>query len=120
MENIIGSLEQALHQFDVRRDPATLEKLIHPDFIEFGRSGTRYDKAAIKQQLLTEPRAKTKSHSQDYQLAQLGPDVVQLTYKSAQQDDDGQLGNYTWRSSIWQRVDDQWQIRFHQGTPTTA
>ena len=33
---------------------------------------------------------------------------------------DGDLFRHTFRSSLWQRMQHGWQLRFHQGTPTSA
>jgi hypothetical protein len=47
----------------------------------------------------------------------LGPNVALVTYRSELlSDGDPALAH---RSSIWTLLDDNWQLRFHQGTPTT-
>jgi hypothetical protein len=109
-------LEIALHQPDVRADPRRLDALLHDDFMEFGRSGRRYDKVGIMRDLSAE-RPSGKIRTKDFALAQIAPDVALLTYQSAHEAADGALSRYTRRASLWQRNADGWQIRFHQGTP---
>ena len=43
----LRSLETELHKDETRHDRQRMETLLHPDFIEFGRSGTRYTRADI-------------------------------------------------------------------------
>jgi hypothetical protein len=43
----LRELEVALHQPDLRRDPAQLNQLLHEPFAEFGRSGRSYNRADI-------------------------------------------------------------------------
>jgi hypothetical protein len=58
--------------------------------------------------------------SQDYVLVKLDENFALLTYKSAHVDANGQLSRHTLRSSLWQKMQNGWQMRFHQGTPTDA
>jgi hypothetical protein len=58
-------------------------------------------------------------HSSDFDLVVLGEGVALLTYLSAHMNVSGNLHRHTLRSSIWVRTAAGWQIRFHQGTPTT-
>ncbi len=58
--------------------------------------------------------------SQDYQMSELAVGLIQVTYKSAHVNDDGELSRRILRSSIWQQVAGKWKMRFHQGTPTAA
>jgi len=43
----LRSLETELHTIETRRNTHRLETLLHPDFVEFGRSGERYTRAEI-------------------------------------------------------------------------
>ncbi|WP_370676935.1 DUF4440 domain-containing protein [Pleomorphomonas sp. PLEO] len=49
------SLERTLHRPEVRRSPETVGALLADDFIEFGSSGTVYDKASIIEALGSGP-----------------------------------------------------------------
>ena len=113
----LRDLELTLQSLEVRRDRARLDELLHESFVEFGRSGTRYDKANILQQLPAGSSSKAM-WSRDFELVELADGVALLTYRSASFDDDGDLYRFSLRSSLWQRTARGWQMRFHQGTAT--
>ena len=113
------SLETGLHSPAVRTDKAQLEKLLHADFFEIGRSGTSYHRNDIIAQLLGQ-----KNHAviwaQDFALSMPAYSVALLVYKSAHVNAQGELTMHAQRSSMWQYDELGWQMRFHQGTPTAA
>ena len=115
-------LEVLLHQAEVRTNRETLDALLHEDFLEFGRSGIRYSKAEILEELLAEGESTENSSiwSQEFELSLLSPSIALLTYKSASLKQDGCLSRYSLRSSIWELTASAWQMRFHQGTATDA
>ena len=43
----LRSLETELHKDETRRNRRRTEMLLHPDFVEFGQSETRYSRADI-------------------------------------------------------------------------
>jgi hypothetical protein len=116
---LMCSLETRLHWPAVRTDKAELEKLLHADFFEIGRSGTSYQRGDIIAQLLGQ-----KNHAaiwaQDFALSMPAYSVALLVYKSAHIDAQGELSMHAQRSSMWQYDELGWQMRFHQGTPTAA
>lgn len=113
----LRTLEVELHRPAARSDAGRLDALLHPEFLEFGRSGRPYTKADILDHLLAAPRHATVV-SNSFVLRRLGPDVALLTYRAAHLGADGALEQHTLRSSIWQRGTADWQMSFHQGTPT--
>lgn len=115
----LHELEVALHQPELRRDPARLDELLHESFTEFGRSGRSYKRADILEFLRLEVTA-NPVWSQEFTVAEIAEGIALLTYKSAYVDADGELCRHTLRSSLWQRTARGWQMRFHQGTPTDA
>jgi hypothetical protein len=112
-------LEVTLHQPAVRRDSSRLALLLHDEFIEIGRSGRRYTRENVLREF-SETSSPAVIWSQDYALMKLNENFVLLTYKSAHIDSNGALSRHTLRSSLWQQVNGDWQLRFHQGTPTDA
>jgi hypothetical protein len=116
---LIRSLEISLHQPSVRIDRAQLDKLLHTDFVELGRSGQRYTKAGALELLLLES-THSVIWSQDFELALPAYSVALLTYKSAHIDEHSELSRHALRSSLWQYAEAGWQLRFHQATPTEA
>ncbi|CAI2432591.1 DUF4440 domain-containing protein [Serratia liquefaciens] len=117
----IQSLETMLHQPLLRNDSVTVEKLLHDDFEEIGRSGQRYNKGHTIA-ALQEETGQVPIYAENFKLSTIAEGVVLLTYRSFQRGADGNVTRSTFRSSIWLRSssenDDHWQMRFHQGTPT--
>jgi hypothetical protein len=117
----LTALEVLLHQPEVRSDHQQLAALLHPAFFEFGRSGRVWTRQEVLEEFTgnaATPHAQI--HAQDFALQTLADDVALLTYRSAHCDADGVLSRWTLRSSLWQRVNGAWLMRFHQGTPFAA
>lgn len=112
----LRTLETELHKDETRHDQQRMKTLLHPDFIEFGRSGTRYTRADILKEF-AQGDVLPLIQSHNFELVVLGDDVVLLTYVSAHVNAGGNSHRQTLRSSIWVRTQAGWQMRFHQGTP---
>ena len=110
-------LEIELHSLETRRNRERMEILLHPGFVEFGRSGSRYSRDEVLSEFQGSAELPT-IHSWRYELSVLADDVALLTYVSAHAGADGTLHRHTVRSSVWVRNDSIWRLRFHQGTPT--
>jgi hypothetical protein len=108
-------LEESLWRTETRFDRDYMERILASDFVEFGRSGRVYSRAAI----LALPRQPIEARLRDFAVRAAGSDLALVTYVSEVRREDGtvELGN---RSSLWGRVADGWQLRFHQGTPVLA
>ena len=115
----LRKLEVATHQPHVRTDHRKLERLLHPNFFEVGRSGTLYSRASILGEFSNQPPP-YRVWSQDFQIESLTEGLALLTYRSAHIADDGTLERHTLRASLWQSTRQGWQLRFHQGTPVAA
>jgi hypothetical protein len=116
---ILQTLEIELHKSSLRQDITRLNALLHPDFVEFGRSGKRYSRADILKMLPAE-QDRPVIWADHFDLRMLSPSIALLTYQSAHVMTDGKLERCAWRTSIWQATDDGWQMSFHQGTPIHA
>ncbi len=116
-EQII-ELEKKLHQPKIRQDVTWLMELLHDEFEEIGRSGSRYDKQDVIKSL-TEQNDQPEIFATNFKLSQLEQSLVLLTYDSFYQEKPGIRTRITLRSSIWKlnHEDGRWQMRFHQGTP---
>lgn len=112
----LRTLETELRKDETRHDQQRMKTLLHPDFIEFGRSGTRYTRADILREF-AQGDVLPLVQSHNFELVVLGDDVALLTYVSAHVDAGGNSHRQTLRSSIWVRTQAGWQMRFHQGTP---
>ena len=111
-------LEAELHRLETRRNTARLEQLLHPAFVEFARSGARYTRAEVLAEFSSTNATLEPVHSEQFELAIVGPGAALLTYMSAHQSPTGELYRRTLRSSLWLETGVGWQLRFHQGTPS--
>lgn len=100
---------------EVRSSPELLGQLLHPEFTEFGTSGTRWDRASIIT-ALTESASGSGRPIMTSRMrgVQLADDLVHLTFDT---ESNGRLSH---RSSLWRLCEGQWLLWFHQGTPFTA
>jgi len=110
LHNVIQQLELSLLEPATRRSVNYLNKYIADEFIEFGASGKTYNKHDIIESLPFEKER--KFNVVDFSVKMLSQDVVLATYKII--GDSITLASL--RSSIWKRVDNKWQMVFHQGT----
>jgi hypothetical protein len=111
--NILKRLEESLWISDTRFDPEYMDRILSPDFFEFGRSGRIYKREEILSIPCREIRATLPL--QDFAIHPITEDVVLVTYVSKVQGDKTlEVGN---RSSLWHKTNSGWQLQFHQGTP---
>jgi ribonuclease HI len=102
------ALEYQLLTTACRADPTFVDRTLHPDFAEFGRSGQVWTREDTINALATDPSI--AEQAEDVSAVELSDDVVLVTYRTV-----GAL-----RSSIWVRHQGRWQMRFHQGTRTST
>ncbi|MEU5957117.1 DUF4440 domain-containing protein [Streptomyces sp. NPDC047525] len=97
---------------EVRASPELLGELLHPEFTEFGTSGTHWDRASIIK-ALTESTNRTGRPIMTSRMrgVQLADGVVHLTFDT---ESNGRLAH---RSSLWRLYEGEWLLWFHQGTP---
>lgn len=117
LEKLRG-LETELNQNETRHNRQRMEALLHPEFVEFGRSGRRYTRAEVLKEFGPDNQL-SAIHSGQFGLILLAEHVALLTYVSAHKDAKGDLYRHSLRSSIWVHTKIGWRLRFHQGTPTT-
>lgn len=115
--DILIKQEIELHQYKTRQNKIDIERLIHPDFTEVGKSGNSYDFASTTQMMEVEKPSNARVHSQNYECVQLGPSVQLLKYESALISESGEVSDFAKRCSIWTFTGTCWQLRYHQGTP---
>jgi hypothetical protein len=94
---------------EVRSDGASVTRVLHEEFCEFGSSGRTWNRREVVAALATEP-ATDPPEMDGLRAVQLADGVVLLTYRASRPD------RVTLRSSLWVRSDDGWQLLFHQGT----
>ncbi|MBM7578764.1 nuclear transport factor 2 family protein [Jeotgalibacillus terrae] len=109
LKEIILFHEKELLDNTKRLSLEDLDRLIHDEFIEFGKSGGRFMKA----DLMTEGGAGTIDvEILDYDIRLLSEDTVQALFQTCYQVT-GEVAN---RCSIWKKEKAGWQMIFHQGT----
>ncbi len=112
----LRKLETEMHTNETRRDRKRMEALLHPEFVEFARSGKQFTRADVLNEFAAN-NILPAIHSENFCLDVLAEGVALLTYLSAHIDSAGNPHRYTLRSSVWVFTEMRWQIRFHQGTP---
>jgi hypothetical protein len=116
---LLRQLEEELLKPEVRRSPERVGRLLADEFIEFGSSGHAYDKAQVIEALREEtPDPAGRLELAEFAARPLAPDVVLVTYHTVLRAGPGAPPESRLRSSIWKRIDGQWQMVFHQGTPS--
>lgn len=118
MESIsvhIKELEEKLLQRHTRADIEMLSILLHDEFEEIGASGEICTKNKAIQWLLREDDAFQWSLT-DFRARQLSDDMVLATYCAHKTDLKTGLIKRSMRSSLWEKTNADWAMRFHQGT----
>lgn len=111
----LEELERELHRPSTRTSETRLRELLHRDFVEIGRSGSRYSLASILERLAAGDPPEV--HAQDFELVFSGTGVALVTCRSAHVAEGGDLQRHTRRSSLWKRQREGWRLLFHQATP---
>jgi hypothetical protein len=112
----LQALEVELHHPGVRCSRERLERLLHPEFHEVGRSGRIYDRETIVGYLAAQASPPAVA-SDAFALLVIDARAALLTYRSAHVEQGNRLVNHTLRSSLWLETRVGWQLRYHQGTP---
>lgn len=112
----LTALEESLWRAETRFDREYLARVYADDFDEFGRSGRHWSReASIAADIEAFETVLPLPH---LRIRGLGPDVALLTYRSETTYPAEGVTLVANRSSLWQRIEGEWRLRFHQGTPT--
>lgn len=102
--------ERQLLDPEVRRQPDLVRALLHPEFVEFGSSGRIWNAESIVESIASE-QTPIEITASDLKAIHLDPGIILLTFRT------DNAGRSCLRSSIWVQTDEnQWLLRFHQGT----
>lgn len=107
--SVVRAAEEELLTSAVRRDRARVRELLHPDFIEVGRSGRRWTRDEIVDALADEGE-RPPTLTDEWEFLELAPHLALATYVIRSANGDSR------HSSIWALDRGQLQMRFHQGT----
>ncbi|GAB2569562.1 nuclear transport factor 2 family protein [Gracilibacillus alcaliphilus] len=91
-----------------RRDKEKVLEILHPDFYEFGQSGTIITRQDLEQTELSPDNFSIRN----YQVHRLSADSKLCTYQL----ENTSTNNLSNRSSLWVLHQNQWKLLFHQGT----
>jgi hypothetical protein len=112
LASTLRDLEESLWREETRFDPAHMDDVLALGFVEFGRSGRRYDRDAI----ITAEAAPIGARLplEDFAVLLVRPDVALVTYVNEDEADGYRRSN---RMSLWVEAGGRWRLLFHQGTP---
>ena len=118
LQKTIYDLETTLLKPEIRSSAEDLDLLLADDFVEFGSSGEIYDKKMILERLPKDAEiSPVQFEVSNFQVKALSENVVLATFKT-----DKILPNNSrvtaLRASIWRNTNGNWQMIYHQGTPT--
>lgn len=106
LELVVG-YERSLLSDETRSDRASVAALLHPDWVEIGRSGRVWSRAEMLESIAPIPGG---CSLEVISVREVAPGVILLLWRSAT-DDATAL-----RSSWWVREGGDWRQIFHQGT----
>ena len=115
----LTALETELHHPGATCTRERLERLLHPDFHEVGRSGTRYTRQTVID-FLADRSSPPHVVAYDHRLEWVADDLALLHFASHGIAGDGARCHAALRMSVWRRTTLGWQLHYHQGTPTTG
>ncbi len=112
----LQQLEESLWITHTRFDRAYMERILSPDFVEFGRSGKVYGREEAVSTVYRDIRCTLPL--KHFSAQGIEANVYLVTYVSEVMGDGEVL--VANRSSIWLKTPEGWKLRFHQGTPVNA
>lgn len=113
--HIVKELELELLSPETRKSTKRLNELLADDFFEFTQSGTAHTKQDIINVLPKCPEEKFVVR--DYNEKKLSADLVLVHYIADREILESGEKRCTLCSSIWQNINNEWQMIFFQGTP---
>lgn len=114
LKDTLYQLELSLVNQDNRSSAEKLNELLADDFIEYGSSGSIYNKEITISSLTSAPSPTYTIY--DFEIVQLSDTCAQTRFKTDRINLDGTKLT-SLRSSIWKKTNSKWQMFFHQGTP---
>lgn len=110
---VVQARELELLDPDVRRDARRVDQLLHPRFVEIGRSGRRWQRAEIIAALAGE-QGRVAPETDEWVFDDVGPMLVLVTYRVMSATGSSR------HASLWDLSGGAPLIRYHQGTVSPA
>ncbi|WP_424983167.1 DUF4440 domain-containing protein [Maritalea sp. S77] len=108
-------LEEDLWRAETRYNRAEMDKCFAPDFFEFGRSGRTYTRDELLRAAGETGEIPVRLPLPNFKITAIDENSVLVTYLSElTRHGTTERAN---RASLWTKTNDQWQLRFNQGTP---
>jgi len=114
IEKIIYELENKLLQPEIRNSPVEVAKILSQELLEYCSSGDIYIYKAND----CFPCGSIDYKIYDFAVKMLKDDLALATFKLIKHSQPDENKKYSLLSSIWQLVDGNWKMIFHQGTLT--
>jgi len=111
LRNIILEYEKELFTKSFCENDQVVSERLDEDFLEFGQSGEIYHRHEILEYLRN--AGDRSIEIMDFHVEKLCKSCCIAKYRW---ENDGKVAN---RTSIWIRIDNQWKLKFHQGSPVT-
>jgi len=108
----VCELELRLLDPKVRTSALELDALVAEDFLEITSAGSFYGKRHVIEDIPKAPPIERVMS--DVKTVVLAPDVILITWLLTKPKEPGAPKSR--RSSIWKKLDSNWQIVFHQGS----
>jgi hypothetical protein len=111
--NELAELEESLWRANTRFDREYMNRILSPEFFEFGRSGLIY----TREECIDMPYQNIKAHLplKNFEARSINKNVILVTYVSEVWYEELET---SYRSSLWSKKPNGWQLEFHQGTIT--
>jgi uncharacterized protein (DUF952 family) len=108
----LAHLEEGLWR-ETRADPGWMDRILHPNFVEVGRSGRTYHRQEAIE--TTHYPFGIELPLRDFEMDLIDEDVALVRYVSRETREDEMSPAH--RTSVWVNTNEGWRLRFHQGTP---
>ena len=106
---VVQAAELELLESSTRGKAARMKEMLHPEFVEIGRSGRRWTRSEVIEALAGEPR-RAAPEVDEWAFIDLAEHLVLVTYRL-------HTGTRQSRhSSVWDTSAAAARLRFHQGT----
>jgi len=111
LHNMILDYEKEFFDPTFCVDTQALKERMDANYLEYGQTGTIYHRDETIDHLSQVKKQLVKIH--DFHLEMLCKCCCIAHYRSENN------GKQALRTSIWVEIDQQWKLKFHQGTPVT-
>ena len=115
IKNCLYKLEKKLLQTNTHQFSLEITDLLSEEFVEFGSSGSIYNKKQVIEYLKQDTGYTTNIENFDINI--LTENVILATYKAEKYNCHKGDRIKSLRSSLWKFSNNRWQLIFHQGTP---